>query len=173
MFNISTEDHDKMEKSIMIIDSAIRTTNVFKRTKDFGFLMRAARGKFQNAYKYYLTFLPKKKEIKELPNEKRLVIETRLNNCLYEMCLNHSWDNAKILIKKYGATLSANYYEDFANKDYIRDFSKDANYQVVLKHLQKAKEKKEEANRINLKNVVVRQPSKEELYGKQVNKDLD
>ena len=173
MFNISTEDHDKLEKSIMIIDSAIRTTNVFKRTKDFGFLMRAARGKFQNTYKHYLAFLPKKKDIKELPDEKRLVIETRLNNCLYEMCLNQSWENAKILIKKYGATLSANYYEDFANKDYIRDFSKDVNYQVVLKHLQKAKEEKEESNRINLKNVVVRQPSKEELYGKQVNKDLD
>ena len=86
------------------------------------------------------------------------------------MCSTHSWENAKILIKKYGATLSANHYEDFANKDYIRDFSHDSNYQVVLELLQKAKAEKE-VYKNNLKNVVVRRPSKEELYGNHVNED--
>ena len=89
------------------------------------------------------------------------------------MCLTHSWENAKILIKKYGATISANYYDDFANKDYMRDFAKDGNYRVVLKHLQEAKAEKDEALKTNLKDVVVRQPSQEELYGRQVSKDLD
>jgi len=173
MFNTPTRDHDKTETSIIAIDNAIRTTNVFKRTKEFGFLMKAARGRFQKAYKHYLAFLPKKKEIENLPSERRLIVETRINNCLYEMCLTQSWENAKTLIKKYGATLSVNYYDDFANKDYVRDFAKDHNYQTVLKLLEKAKAEKEEAIKLNLKNVVVRQPSKEELYGRQVNKDSD
>ena len=165
MFSTLSRDHDKTEKSIITIDHAIKTTNVFKRTKEFGFLMRAARGGFMKVYKHYLAFLPKKKEIKELPEERRLVIETRINNCLYEMCLIESWENAKTLINRYGATLSANYYNDFANKDYVRDFAKDHNYQTVLKLLQRAKEEKDKADRLNLKNVIVRQPSKEELYG--------
>ena len=173
MFGTYNRDHDKTEMSIITIDNAIRTTNVFKRTKEFGFLMRAARGRFPKAYKHYLSFLPKKKEIENLPEERRLTVETRINNCLYEMCLTHSWENAKILIKRHGAILSANYYDEFANKDYVRDFAKDHNYKAVLKLLEKAKEEKEEANRLNLKNVVVRQPSKEELYGRQVNKDSD
>ena len=165
--------YDKTEKSIITIDRAIKTRNVFKRTKDFGFLLKAARGRFLKVYKHYLAITPKKKEIKGLPEEKRLVIETRLNSCLFDMCLTHSWENAKNLIKKYGATISANYYDDFANKDYMRDFAKDGNYRVVLKHLQEAKVKKDEELKTNLKDVVVRQPSQEELYGRQVSKDLD
>ena len=171
VFSISFRDHDKAEMTIITMDNAIKTTNVFKRTKEFGLLLRAARGKFIKAYKHYLTFLPKKKEIKELPEERRLIIESRINSCLLEMCSTHSWENAKILIKKYGATLSANHYEDFANKDYIRDFSYDDNYKVVLEFLQKVKAEKEEVYKNNLKNVVVRRPSKEELYGNQVNED--
>lgn len=165
--------YDRTEMSIITIDRAIKTRNVFKRTKDFGFLLKAARGRFLKVYKYYLAITPKKKEIKGLPEEKRLIIETRLNSCLFYMCLTRSWKNAKILIKKYGATISANYYDDFANKDYMRDFAKDSNYRVVLKHLQEAKEKKDEELKVNLKDVAVRQPSQEELYGRQVSKDLD
>ena len=171
IFSISFRDHDKAEMAIIAVDNAIKTTNVFKRTKEFGLLLRSARGKFVKAYKHYLAFLPKKKEIKELPEERRLIIESRLNSCLLEMCSTHSWENAKILIKKYGATLTANHYEDFANKDYIRDFSYDDNYKVVLEFLQKVKAEKEEVYKNNLKNVVVRRPSKEELYGNQVNED--
>ena len=55
----------------------------------------------------------------------------------------------------------------------MRDFAKDGNYRVVLKHLQEAKVKKDEELKTNLKDVVVRQPSQEELYGRQVSKDLD
>lgn len=170
---VNFSNRDRLESSIITIDSAIRTTNVYKRTKEFGYLLRAARSKYPKLYKYYLDMLPKKKEIELLPEQRRLAVESRINACLRTMCDTHSWENARILITKHGATISANYYEDFANKDIRKEYANNHGYKSVLKCLEKTKAEKEESFRMSLKNVVVRKPSMEELQGKQVSKDSD